>query len=632
MANNSDKTFRDLLNSGQAQILGIVSIVPMGDWNGTKTYQKLNYVRHNGATYLAKVANNNVEPGVAQNWQDVWMLGNYDGGLVVPDGTYPNLTAGRVVNALMWGSKSYDGSSPQTITAEDLGLANVYKLQGSIAFSALPNTPSADTYGYVWNITNDFTTDSRFIEGAGKQYFAGANVGVIEQNGTYYYDVLGNFIDTSTFVQIIQQTFTAEQQAQARANIGAFASSGGTISGDFIVNGATTLSELGVTGGTVLNGFTSNGSSLFNSGFLANGDVGFAGNVEFSNGLAAEGNVSVTGAIYENGERVYSPDNPPPSQDVAKKVENALTVTVNDATTEYDGSAAKTVTVSASNPNLLYNSNFAINQRGNSSYSTLGYTLDGWQKTSSSGYVYIKTGAYAPMNQAIYFSAYSGVYIRQFLEIDLKPFTYYTVSIAYSTSSTATSPTEISYSFYCSQTSSQSFTWTPISGYQVYIYKPSYSSSSHSHVRIGRTSSSASTIYIFWIKLEEGRKATPYEIPNPATELLKCQRYYVRFTQDQQICGSVASAGNNGYVTMWLPVTMRVSPTIVSYSCGSIRIDGGSRDDVTSLEIASGDSSYGTTWENTKLYLHWTTRGTYDNFQPCSLLLENIELSAELTS
>ena len=279
MANNCNITFRDIINDGRAQVLGIVSIVPMGDWNATTTYQKLNYVRHNGATYLAKVANNNVEPGVAENWQNVWMLCNYDGGTVTPDGIYPNLAAGRVVNALSWGEKSYDGSSPQTITADDLGLADVYKPQGSIAYSALPATPSADNYGYVWNITDDFTTDSRFIEGAGKSYSAGTNVGVIEQNGIYYYDILGPFIDLSNYAQIdgeypgmtvgtsesaekvvhkltvtvngqatefdgssdesisistdeatdpeavrfTPQTLTSEQQAQARANIGATA-------------------------------------------------------------------------------------------------------------------------------------------------------------------------------------------------------------------------------------------------------------------------------------------------------------------------------------------------------------------------------------------------------------------------
>lgn len=117
----------------------------------------------------------------------------------IKKGTIP---AGRLNNILSFGTKQFDGSSPQTITAEDLGLADVYKTQGSIAFSALPATPSADTYGYVWNITNDFTTDSRFIEGAGVTCNAGTNVGVIEQNGTYYYDILGNFVDLSNYAQI----------------------------------------------------------------------------------------------------------------------------------------------------------------------------------------------------------------------------------------------------------------------------------------------------------------------------------------------------------------------------------------------------------------------------------------------
>lgn len=218
------KTFQDLINEGQAKILGIVSIVPMDDWNADTQYQKLNLVRHNGAAYLAKGRSKNVEPGVTQDWQNSWMLAYLDG-ILSPDGTYPDLTAGRVMHALMWGNKTYDGSSAQTITAADLGLADVYKPQGSIAYSALPATPSASNYGYVWNITDDFTTDSRFIEGAGKKYSAGTNVGVIEQNGAYYYDILGNFVDLSNYATVaslnaeITRAKAAEQaNATAAAN------------------------------------------------------------------------------------------------------------------------------------------------------------------------------------------------------------------------------------------------------------------------------------------------------------------------------------------------------------------------------------------------------------------------------
>lgn len=217
------KTFQDLLNNGQARVLGIVSPVPMGNWLSTTQYQKLNLVRHNTATYIARTSNQNIEPGVADNWATYWMLICIDGGQVSPDGEYPEMSVGSVMHALLWGNKSYDGSSTQTITAADLGLADVYKPQGSIAFASLPATPNESNYGYVWNITNDFTTDSRFIEGAGKKYSAGTNVGVIEQDGVYYYDILGNFVDLSNYAQIDgnyqEMTVGQATNAQNAANV-----------------------------------------------------------------------------------------------------------------------------------------------------------------------------------------------------------------------------------------------------------------------------------------------------------------------------------------------------------------------------------------------------------------------------
>lgn len=79
------------------QILGIVSIVPMGEWEPTITYQKLNYVRHAGANYLAKGSSINVEPGEAENWEASWMLTIYDGSNVTPYGTYPYMTVGAIL-------------------------------------------------------------------------------------------------------------------------------------------------------------------------------------------------------------------------------------------------------------------------------------------------------------------------------------------------------------------------------------------------------------------------------------------------------------------------------------------------------------------------------------------------------
>lgn len=55
------------------ELLGTVSIVPMGNWNSTTLYQKLNIVNSNGGSYIAKKSSQNFQPEVTSGWQDVWM-------------------------------------------------------------------------------------------------------------------------------------------------------------------------------------------------------------------------------------------------------------------------------------------------------------------------------------------------------------------------------------------------------------------------------------------------------------------------------------------------------------------------------------------------------------------------------
>lgn len=212
MANKCNKTFRALINDGEVKFLGITSIVPMGDWNGTTTYQKLNYVRHNGATYLAKTSSTNVEPGAATNWEDVWMLCNYDGGVsqVVSDGTYPDMTVGNANNANTATNAqqainaqqaqqavnaqqaqavvgSYEqlsdgtynliigltGDAPSAaaitqINGEDLAGKEFYdyvRTIGAVLFSFNPDFSPAARYGGSWEKITD-----RFLVGAGGSY------------------------------------------------------------------------------------------------------------------------------------------------------------------------------------------------------------------------------------------------------------------------------------------------------------------------------------------------------------------------------------------------------------------------------------------------------------------------------
>lgn len=88
----------------QSEGLGNVSVVPMDFWNAITQYQKLNKVRYvstggSGVTLLAKKANQGIEPFVSQGWQDIWMVENYDGGSVIPNGTYPDMTVGNATDA-----------------------------------------------------------------------------------------------------------------------------------------------------------------------------------------------------------------------------------------------------------------------------------------------------------------------------------------------------------------------------------------------------------------------------------------------------------------------------------------------------------------------------------------------------
>lgn len=74
-------------------------------------------------------------------------------------------------------------------------ISSAYKAGGTKTYETLPE-PSAETEGYVYNMSADFTTDADFVEGAGKQYKAGTNVVIVEaEEGVYKYDVLAMSFD-----------------------------------------------------------------------------------------------------------------------------------------------------------------------------------------------------------------------------------------------------------------------------------------------------------------------------------------------------------------------------------------------------------------------------------------------------
>lgn len=88
-------------------------------------------------------------------------------------------------------------------------LNGAYVIKGNSAFADLPATPTAAQTGFVYNVTDEFTTDSRFVEGAGKVYPAGTNVVIVNlgdaTTANMKYDVMGAFVDVAGLEAAIQE-------------------------------------------------------------------------------------------------------------------------------------------------------------------------------------------------------------------------------------------------------------------------------------------------------------------------------------------------------------------------------------------------------------------------------------------
>ena len=82
---------------------------------------------------------------------------------------------------------SYDNAETlMTAIANKLATVNgAYVFRGSVTFANLPSTITKSMIGYVYNVTDDFTTTADFVEGAGKKYHAGVNVAICKSGDTY---------------------------------------------------------------------------------------------------------------------------------------------------------------------------------------------------------------------------------------------------------------------------------------------------------------------------------------------------------------------------------------------------------------------------------------------------------------
>lgn len=99
-------------------------------------------------------------------------------------------------------SKSQTYSKTEVDNKVSAALTSAIVPKGTVTYSNLP-TPAKANLGYMYNVSDAFTTDARFVDGASKKYEAGANVYVVAVttgNSTEYkFDVLMGFVDLSGY-------------------------------------------------------------------------------------------------------------------------------------------------------------------------------------------------------------------------------------------------------------------------------------------------------------------------------------------------------------------------------------------------------------------------------------------------
>lgn len=99
-------------------------------------------------------------------------------------------------------SKSQTYSKTEVDNKVSAALTSAIVPKGTVAYANLP-TPAEANLGYMYNVSDAFTTDARFVDGVGKEYAAGANVYVAAvttgDSTEYKFDVFMGFVDLSGY-------------------------------------------------------------------------------------------------------------------------------------------------------------------------------------------------------------------------------------------------------------------------------------------------------------------------------------------------------------------------------------------------------------------------------------------------
>lgn len=212
-----------------------------------------------------------------------------------------------------------------------------------------------------------------------------------------------------------------------------------------------------------------------------------------------------------------------------------------------------------SNPNLLINPNFEINQRGSTTYTT-GYTVDRWRVEGAT--LNAKTKTLSNPNSA------GGTFLQS---LENKPTGTFTVTLNVA-----------------SVTGTVKFSWKDGSTYKTgaVISKGlnTYTFTASSLTWVGIDVASGASIQLYYMKLEQSSVATHFVTPNKAEELAKCQYYTVIFEPWRTILNADT---DSSVINIDTRCKMRTEPT-VSY----ITLKSGTQNQFNFVSILSSKAYY----------------------------------------